>query len=66
MPIVMAPAKFAEWEPKQPRRLELIDGKPMPLPQADQAASRLVFVRQVPVVLRRLVVSARQAENDHD
>lgn len=43
----MTPAEFAEWEPNQPLRFDLVDGIPVPRPERDQVASRLARVRKV-------------------
>jgi hypothetical protein len=47
MPTAMTAAEFAEWEPRQPVRFALVDGRPMRLPEADQGPARIARVRQV-------------------
>jgi len=47
MPTAMTAAEFAEWEPRQPVRFALVDGRPMRLPEADQGPDRVERVRQI-------------------
>jgi uncharacterized protein (DUF2384 family) len=43
----IAKAEFRTWEARQPLAFELVDGRPMRLPDEFQAPSRLARVRQI-------------------
>ena len=43
----MTAADFQAWEAQQPLAFELVDGRPVRLPDEDQGSSRLARLRQV-------------------
>jgi uncharacterized protein (DUF2384 family) len=45
----MTEAEFRTWEARQPMALELVDGRPVRLPDEVQAPARLARVRQLAV-----------------
>jgi hypothetical protein len=47
MQILITPAEFADWEPRQPVRFALLNGQPVRLPVGEQAAPRLSCIRTI-------------------
>ncbi len=47
MPVATSETEFRTWEASQPVRFDLVDGRPVRLPEETQGASRVARVRQV-------------------